>query len=391
MTIPLGLGPAASRRPLPLDRRSQSAGPAPTVLLVDDEPEVVEELAGLLGRRFLRVLSAGSAEAGLALLQENPEVAVLVTDIRLPGLDGLALARAALRGRAEAEALEVVLITGHASATQTVAVGRLGAFGMLEKPMRGADLARMVQDALARVALRRGGATGFGWAARPTAIPALPPIPAPPPRFAPPPPAQDPGLAEAARAAEALLQRLAQRVDAAGHGLQAILRDLHGPLGDLLRASPRVPPGSPGLLPLLDELLDVAALEAGAARPSLAPVPAAALAEVVSARLAAAGLRCSRRITLQPDADPAPRLDAARLARALALLAPAGAGSADLSVEAGAGLARLEIVVKPDLPAPAASRLGLAIARRLACLLGGVLDVWPQPGGMRARLVVRGA
>ncbi|MGX9965354.1 response regulator [Roseomonas sp. F4] len=423
MNMPISLGSA----PSPASLRLQSLAGL-SVMLVDDEVEVLEELAGALGRRGLDVLSASSAAAALALLAGRPDVATLVSDIRMPAMDGLALAEAALRGRTEAEALEVVLVTGYASSAHGMAAARLGAFGLLQKPMRGADLARMVQDALARAALRRGISLGRdrgararwsapGWNATDPASrqrPAtpgphpFPPIPAPRPaprRPAPPLTVVPAPRLDPTRAAEALLHSLAQRLDAAGHGIEAIARDLHGPLGDLLRAVPKAEAGSGApsrLLDLLDELMDIAALEVGALQPQRAPISVHGLLDAVALRLSALGLRCGRRIILQPDADPAFLLDSTRLVRAMALLAglalgpKPGTGLAELSIDAGAGQARLDLMIRPQSPPPEAEdaslrHMTMAIARHLVALQGGRLDTWPLPeGALRARLLIRG-
>lgn len=63
-----------------------------TVLLVEDEGEVREEMAQFLGRRVGRLLTAENGEQGLALFrQEQPDL--VVTDIMMPVMDGLAMAR----------------------------------------------------------------------------------------------------------------------------------------------------------------------------------------------------------------------------------------------------------------------------------------------------------
>lgn len=471
VTIEFGGAHTPPASGLRLDPRRQSfADPTGrfSVLVVDDEAEVRDELTTTLRRRGLNVLSAGSAEVALAVLRDRRDIATLVSDIRMPVMDGMALAEAALRDRAEAEALEVVLVTGYASAAHGMEAARLGAFGVLRKPMRGADLARMVQDAMARAALRRGALagpvsadflptdflpTGFAtperpaqpgwppthatgtlpipaaWAQRPTAQGNLTQITA---RHAEPadtggafnpawtqePPKGQSWPAEPplnpTHAAEALLGSLAKRLDAAGNGIETIAHDMRGPLGDLLRAAPQMDAvaGEPRrLLALLDDLMDIAALEAGTALPQRAPISAHGLLGAVAARLSALGLRCERRITLQPDADPAFHLDTTRLVRAMTLLAwlavgsrPA-AGIAELSIDAGAGQARLDLVIRPAdpalpatdaglLPAPesqAERRLPIAIARRLVALQGGRLDAWTLPdGGLRARMLIRG-
>jgi len=363
------------------------------VLLVDDEATVLEELSHSLKRQGLAVLTAGSAAAALAVLEGRPDVGTLVSDIRMPDMDGLALARAALRARGEAQALEVVLVTGDASPAHGVAASRLGAFGLLHKPMRGTDLARVVEAALASAAARRGGEPraarlGMALARRPSY-----PAPAAP---------------ASASAAEALLRMLALRIDADGNGFEAVAADLHGPLGDLLRAAPEAHPNMPArLLGLLDDLLDAAAAEASRAPSGRAPISAQGMLGAVAERLTDMGLRCGRRLTLQPEADTAFRLDTPRLLRAVALLAGLAIGgprprpgTAELSIDAGIGQARLDLVIRPaELGGPppeplpeAERRLPLAIAHRLVALQGGRLDAWMLPeGGLRARLLLRGA
>jgi hypothetical protein len=208
-------------------------------------------------------------------------------------------------------------------------------------------------------------------------------------------------------------------VDAEGNGVEAMAQDLRGPLGDLLRAIPRdagrmEDVADAGLLALLDELMDLAEREHGDARPHCTPISAHGLLGLVAAGLGGLGLRCGRRLILQPDADPAFNLDGPRLVRAMALVAllalgrqPAEAGrqagtplgSAELSVDAGAGQARLDLVIRPNAQAlrraeveETEQRLRIALARRLVTLQGGRLDVWTLPdGGLRARLLLRSA
>jgi CheY-like chemotaxis protein len=386
MNMPIGLASAYDNSAL---RLHLAGGALATprnetlaVLVVDDEAEVLEELTATLRRRGLHALSASSAETALAVLCSRPDIGALVSDIRMPGMDGIALAERALCGRQEADALEVVLVTGYASASQGMAASRLGAFGVLQKPMRGADLGRMVGDALARAALRRRADAPFPpcfgtWQPGPAVVDELP--------YAP----KSPTLA-----AEALLLTLAQRMDQDG-ALSPALREVGGSLHALFGDA--TDPAGRGLAALIDDLTDVAALEDGSAAIDAGPVSAHALAGAVAGQLAALGARCARRITLQPDADPAFEIDTPRLLRAIALLGSTaldGApGLAELSLDAGHGQARLDLVIRPDAPigeqAPE-RRMPLALARRLVGLLGGRLDAWSLPeGGLRARLLIR--
>lgn len=394
MNMPISFAPAADGRKRLLLDTSHLATPLEerlTVLVVDDEDAVREELAEALDRKGLPVLTANSAEAALGVLKGRPDIGALVSDIRMPGMDGLALAEAALAGRAETAALEVVLVTGYITPGHTLAASRLGAYGVLLKPTRASDISRLAAEALDRAAQRRLKAR-------------LPARPDPLADLAPPAATRSP-----TQAAEALLHTLTQRLTESGTALEATARELRAPLAALLEAGPRDTEAkreTHRLLGLIDELLEVAALEAGSLQPSLAPVSAHGLLSAVATRLGAHGIRTSRRITLQPDADPAFLLDTPHLVRAIGLLADralrgtGGEAKAELSVDAGAGQARIDLTIRTgtataplaaDEPAPE-QLLPVSIARRMLAQQGGRLDAWTLPeGGLRARLLIRGA
>jgi response regulator RpfG family c-di-GMP phosphodiesterase len=71
--------------------RTDAPGDAPTVLIVDDEPRVLDALEAILAAEF-RVLRAAGGEAALEILRAE-EVAVIVTDYRMPGMTGVELLR----------------------------------------------------------------------------------------------------------------------------------------------------------------------------------------------------------------------------------------------------------------------------------------------------------
>ena len=121
----------------------------PTVLLVDDEPDILVALSDLLEDEY-RVLSTVSPQAALELLAREPEVAVIVSDQRMPGMTGdVFLARA--RAVTTAEAL---LLTGYADLTAVVSAlndGRIS--GYLHKPWEPAALLAMIRQAADRARL----------------------------------------------------------------------------------------------------------------------------------------------------------------------------------------------------------------------------------------------
>ena len=81
----------------------------PILLLVDDDPLVRESLGEILADRPYAVITAGSGPEALEQLAARPTIAMLITDIMMPEMDGLALARAA---RAIRPALRVLFLSG---------------------------------------------------------------------------------------------------------------------------------------------------------------------------------------------------------------------------------------------------------------------------------------
>src|SRR5262245_66045193 len=67
----------------------------PTVLVVDDEPAIVDSLQKILERESLRVMTAGSGGEALELIRRHP-VSVLLTDLMMPGMSGVDLLRASM-------------------------------------------------------------------------------------------------------------------------------------------------------------------------------------------------------------------------------------------------------------------------------------------------------
>lgn len=116
------------------------------VLVIDDEPALRRSLARLLTANGYRVETFGSAEELLAAAPSR-EPACLVLDVRLPGLDGLALQRElAARGTL----LQIVFISGHGDIPMSVRAMKSGAVDFLPKPVREASLIPAVREGLVR-------------------------------------------------------------------------------------------------------------------------------------------------------------------------------------------------------------------------------------------------
>jgi two-component system nitrogen regulation response regulator NtrX len=116
----------------------------PTILIVDDEPGVRTALTGVLHDEGYTVEAVPSGEACLDRLTRGP-VDLIVLDVWLPGMDGLAtLAR--LRER-QVDA-QVVLISGHGNIESAVRAIKLGAFDFVEKPLSLEKTVLVVRNAL---------------------------------------------------------------------------------------------------------------------------------------------------------------------------------------------------------------------------------------------------
>ncbi|MGD9632084.1 MAG: sigma-54-dependent transcriptional regulator [Pirellulales bacterium] len=116
------------------------------VLVVDDHARARESVADVLRCAEYEVATCASAIEALVQLAARP-VDVVVTDLQMPGMDGLEFIREIERRRL---AVQVLMITAHASIASAVEAMRHGAFDYLEKPFDAAALERSVAQACER-------------------------------------------------------------------------------------------------------------------------------------------------------------------------------------------------------------------------------------------------
>src|SRR6476620_5828251 len=102
-----------------------------SILIVDDEAGVRASLAGVLRDEGYTVEAVDSGEAALARVASRAYDLILL-DVWLPGLDGLATLEQLRDRRVPAE---VIMISGHASVEAAVRATKLGAFDFIEKPL----------------------------------------------------------------------------------------------------------------------------------------------------------------------------------------------------------------------------------------------------------------
>lgn len=122
----------------------EPAAGAPLVLVVDDDEAVASALLDILGSEF-QAISVTSAEAALPVLAER-DVAVMLADQRMPGMDGVELIVEARRRQPD---LVAILMTAYADLdTAIVALNAARAFAFLTKPWELDDLLVVVRRAM---------------------------------------------------------------------------------------------------------------------------------------------------------------------------------------------------------------------------------------------------
>lgn len=116
-----------------------------TILLVEDDEDVRRYGAGMLRELGFGVLEAADGEAALALLERHPQVRLLFTDVGLPGIDGMQLAKQARRAQPD---LKVLFTTGYAYHSLASSVRVEEGDALLRKPYTRAQLARSIRGLL---------------------------------------------------------------------------------------------------------------------------------------------------------------------------------------------------------------------------------------------------
>jgi two-component system alkaline phosphatase synthesis response regulator PhoP len=104
-----------------------------TILIIEDEPELVKVLRAYLEQAGFSVLSAGRGDSGLALWESrHPDLVIL--DLNLPGMDGLDVARAIRQGKQGRAGTPILMLTARADETDQLIGLELGADDYLPKP-----------------------------------------------------------------------------------------------------------------------------------------------------------------------------------------------------------------------------------------------------------------
>jgi two-component system response regulator HydG len=120
-----------------------------TILVVDDMPGIRDALSKILTKEGFSVFSASDGEEAVKVLQKN-DVAVVLTDLKMPRIDGVELLRIA---KTISPDIEVILITGHGTVEVAVEVMKDGAFDFIQKPFNKITVLKIVRKALEKRSL----------------------------------------------------------------------------------------------------------------------------------------------------------------------------------------------------------------------------------------------
>ncbi len=119
----------------------------PSVLLAEDEPQLRELLAERLRASGLKVVEAGDGVEAMAQLQRHRGLPLLLSDIRMPNMDGVALVEAALKLQPE---LKVLMMTAYVAQQPGEAALKAREIRTLTKPFDPDRMVQLVHEMLAR-------------------------------------------------------------------------------------------------------------------------------------------------------------------------------------------------------------------------------------------------
>jgi two-component system nitrogen regulation response regulator NtrX len=116
----------------------------PSILIVDDEPSILQSLSGLLSDEGFEVLTAANGYEALKIVDtEYPDLVLL--DIWMPGIDGIETLKEIKKDN---PFIQVIIISGHGTIETAVKATKLGAFDLIEKPLSIDKVIMAINNAL---------------------------------------------------------------------------------------------------------------------------------------------------------------------------------------------------------------------------------------------------
>ena len=124
----------------------------PTLLVVDDEEPIRKLLKARLIREGFEVFTANNAFEAVECLTQNPFISIMVTDVKMPGKDGLTLTKEI---KSKKQSPKVIVMTGHGEKSTAIEALRVGASDYLEKPFDMEEMAHSVKRTYKEFCLER--------------------------------------------------------------------------------------------------------------------------------------------------------------------------------------------------------------------------------------------
>jgi signal transduction histidine kinase len=122
-----------------------------TLLIVDDEESIRLLCEDFLKTCDYNVLLASDGAEAIQQLKDNPQIKVVITDIKMPGISGIEVIAEVERNHPDTG---VIVLTGYASIDNTVEAMRLGALNLLKKPFNLTELLLTVEESVAKISKR---------------------------------------------------------------------------------------------------------------------------------------------------------------------------------------------------------------------------------------------
>lgn len=116
-----------------------------TILLLDDELEILTSLGEILNRFGYTVIAKTDAQAALSIVREGTKIDLVITDYRMPVMDGLEFLSAL---RLMDATVPVIVLTAYGAVESYLKSLSLGVFDYINKPIKAKELGRIVQAAI---------------------------------------------------------------------------------------------------------------------------------------------------------------------------------------------------------------------------------------------------
>ena len=146
--IETGRGDKTTRRQRSLTRTAKESGSHRSkarILVVDDEPQVIETIRQILMLTGFHVETAENGKQAIERVRTGPELDLVITDMKMPEMDGLELLKLIRQVR---ESLPVIILTGHGTLENALDSVEQGAWDYVLKPFRVEKLRAAVLRAI---------------------------------------------------------------------------------------------------------------------------------------------------------------------------------------------------------------------------------------------------